>query len=168
MLAGQVGLVRHSEHWVGKVVEWCTNSTSHHVVVFISETECVSAEPPFVIVRDPASFHWLEVSRLDLTDAQRERIVASAKTMVGRPYNVAAIFCLLMSRLFSVPIPRWVVQWLERRPELDCSQLADIALMAGGLRLFGHDSVLVTPGFFEVYFRARGWLREQNVTTTVY
>lgn len=168
MLAGQIGLVRHSEHWVGKVVEWATDSTSHHVVVFISDTECVSAEPPFVILRDPASFHWLDVSHFELTDAQRNAIVASATSMVGRPYNVAAIVCLLASKLTSVPIPRWVVQWLERRPELDCSQLADIALMAGGLKLFGHDSVLVTPGFFEVYYRAMGWLKEQNVVGNAY
>jgi hypothetical protein len=167
MLAGQIGLVRHSEHWVGKTVEWATDSTACHVVVFVSETECVSAEPMLVRLRDPKTFHSLEVSRFDLTDDQAHAIVMKARSMVDRPYNVPAIICLLASKVFSVPIPRFVVKWLERNPGLDCSQLTDIALEAGGQTLFGHDSVLVVPGHFEAYYRAQGWLSEQQVVNPV-
>lgn len=167
MLAGQVGLVRHSQHWVGKIVEWATNSTSHHVVVFTSETECVSAEPMLVRLRDPKTFHSLEVSRFELTDDQVHAIVASALSMVHRPYNVPAIVSLLLSRVFSVPIPRFVVKWLERNPGLDCSQLTDIALEAAGIKLFGHDSVLVVPAHFETYYRAHEWLNDQQVANSV-
>jgi len=167
MLAGQIGLVRHSEHWVGKVVEWATDSTSHHVVLFVSETECVSAEPMLVRLRDPKTFHSLEVSRFDLTDDQVHAIVMAARSMIGKPYNVPAIVCLLISKLLSVPIPRFVVKWLDRNPGLDCSQACDIALQAGGIKLFDHDSVLVTPAFFEVYYRAHGWLNDQQVGNPV-
>ena len=167
MLAGQIGLVRHSEHWVGKTVEWATDSTACHVVVFVSETECVSAEPMLVRLGDPKTFHSLEVSRFDLTDDQVHAIVMSARGMINKPYNTAAIFCLLLSKLTSVPIPRVVVAWLERRPNLDCRQLTDMALLAGGLRLFPHDSVLVVPGHFEAYYRAQGWLSEQQVSNPV-
>lgn len=158
MLAGQIGLVRHSRGWVGEVVEWATDSTSHHVVVAIDDTFCVSADLPNVVVRAHREFHSLEWSRFDLTEEQRTRIVASALSMVGRPYNVPAIILLLLSRLTRVPIPRFAVRWLERRPEVDCSQLCDIALSAAGIDLFPHDSSLVVPAHFEAYFRSRGWL----------
>lgn len=158
MIAGQVGLVRHSKSWIGRTVEWATDSTSHHVVVAIGPDLCVSADLPRVIVRPHSEFHSLEWSDFDLTDEQRERVVASALSMVGRPYNVAAIILLLLSKLFSVPIPRFAVAWLERRPELDCSQLAHIAMRAGGLELFPHDASLTVPAHYEQIFQERGWL----------
>lgn len=158
MLAGQIGLVRHSKGWVGKIVEWATDSTSHHVVVAVSETACVSADLPRVVIRDISGFHSMEWSWFDLTDDQAHSIVMSARGMTGRPYNVPAIILLLMSKLFSVPIPRFAVRWLERNPGLDCSQLCHLALRAGGLELFPHDPSLTVPAHYEHYFRARGWL----------
>jgi len=158
VIAGQIGLVRNAAGFLGKAVEWATDSTSHHVVVAVSETECVSADIGGVILRHPAEFHSLEWSRFDLTDDQSDRIVNAAFGMLGRPYNVAAIILLLLSHLARVPIPRFAVKWLERRPELDCSQLSDLALTAGGIDLFTYESALVVPAHFETYFRAAGWL----------
>lgn len=157
---GQVGLVRHSRGWVGKVVEWCTDSTSHHVVVAVDETKCVSADFPKVVIRDQSDFHSLEWSRFALTEEQAQRITASALSMVNRPYNVPAILLLLMSKLSGVPIPRFAVAWLERNPEVDCSQLVHIAMRAGGLELFPHDASLTVPAHYEHFFRERGWLTQ--------
>jgi len=158
MLSGQIGLVRNSTSWVGKVVEWATDSTSHHVVVAIGPDLCVSADLPRVIIRGHREFHSMEWSDFDLTPEQQEAVVASALSMVGRPYNVPAIVLLLLSKLTSVPIPRFAVQWLERNPGLDCSQLAHIAMRAGGLELFPHDASLTVPAHYEHLFRERGWL----------
>lgn len=158
MLAGQVGLVRNARSWVGRTVEWATDSTSHHVVIAVNETDCVSADLPKVIVRPHREFHSMEWSGFDLTDEQRERVLASALSMVGRPYNVPAIILLLMSKLSGVPIPRFAVKWLESRPELDCSQLCHIAMEAGGLELFPHDASLTVPAHYEQLFLERGWL----------
>lgn len=158
MIVGQVGLVRYSRGWVGKVVEWATDSTSHHVVIAVNETDCVSADLPRVIVRPHSEFHSLEWSGYSLTEEQVQAITASALGMVGRGYNVAAIVLLLLSKLTSVPIPRFAVAWLERRPEVDCSQLVHLAYRAGGLELFPHDASLTVPAHYEQIFRERGWL----------
>lgn len=158
MIAGQVGLVRYSRGWVGKVVEWATNSTSHHVVIAIDGTQCVSADLPRVVVRPISGFHSMEFSRFDLTEEQVQAITASALSMVGRPYNVQAIILLLLSRLTRVPIPRFAVKWLENNQELDCSQLCHIATRAGGLELFPHDASLTVPAHYEHLFRERNWL----------
>lgn len=158
MLAGQVGLVRHSESWIGKTVEWATDSTSHHVVIAISEHLCVSADLPRVIIRPISEFHSMEWSQFVLTHEQVEAITDSALGMIGRPYNVPAIVLLLLSRLTRVPIPKFAVRWLERNPGLDCSQLCAIALRAGGIVLFPHEDALVVPAHFEECFREQGWL----------
>lgn len=158
MLAGQIGLVRHSRGLVGKVVEWATDSTSHHVVVAIGPDLCVSADLPKVIIRGHREFHSMEWSDFDLSTEQQEAIISSALSMVGRPYNVPAIVLLLISKLTRVPIPRFAVEWLERNPGLDCSQLAHIAMRAAGLELFPHDASLTVPAHYEHFFRERGWL----------
>lgn len=158
MIAGQVGLVRYSRGWVGKVVEWCTDSTSHHVVVAVDEELCVSADLPRVVIRPSNSFHSMEWSRFELTEEQVQAITAAAAGMVGRPYNVPAIILLLLSKLTSVPIPKFAVDWLNRRPHVDCSHLADVALAAGGLDLFLHDAALTVPAHFEHLFRERAWI----------
>lgn len=158
MLTGQVGLVRHADSWVGRIVEWATDSTSHHVVVAISETECVSADFPTVIIRDHSEFHSLEWSRFVLSEEQIKLVVGSALSMVGSPYNVPAITMLLLSKLTSVPIPKFAVRWLERNPGRDCSQLCHIALLAGGIELFPHDASLTVPAHYEHIFHERGWL----------
>lgn len=163
MLAGQVGLVRHSRGWVGKVVEWATDSTSHHVVIAVSETACVSADMPRVVIRDVSGFHSMEWSWFVLTDEQVQSITASALGMVGRPYNVPAIVLLLASKLSGLPIPRFAVNWLERNPGLDCSQLVHLAYRAGGIELFPHDASLTVPAHYEHFFRDRGWLDEQQL-----
>lgn len=158
MLAGQIGLVRHSRGVVGKIVEWATDSSSHHVVVAVGDSLCVSADLPRVILRGHREFHSMEWSDFELTPEQREGIVASALSMVGRPYNVPAIALLLASKVTGIPIPRFAVKWLERNPGLDCSQLAHIAMRAGGLELFPHDASLTVPAHYEELFRERGWL----------
>lgn len=160
MARGQIGLVRHAEGCAGKGVEWATDSTSHHVVVDIGYGLCVSAEPPRVVIRPTSSFHSLEWSQFNLSAAQLYAIVQSALSMVGRPYNMAVIFVLLLRKLTRVPVPRFVREWLNRRRNVDCSQLADIALTSGGIRLFPQDAALVTPADFEAYYRSMGWLND--------
>jgi hypothetical protein len=158
MMAGQVGLVRHSRGLLGKMVELATDSTSHHVVISIGGNLCVSADVPRVMIRGHHEFHSLEWSRFQMTPEQVHTITRFATSIVNRPYNVPAVVLLILSRLTRVPIPRFAVAWLERRPHLDCSQAADLALAAAGINLFPHDSALVVPAHFEHYFREQGWL----------
>lgn len=161
-MMGQVGLRMHSTGIIGKIIEWSTNSQSHHVVVHVGAGRCVSAEWPVARVRKTSDYPALVWSQFDLTQEQAERIALAACALVDRPYNVPVLFVHLASKL-GIKTPRFVTDWLKRRPALDCSQLSDIALSAGGIDLFGQDSLLVTPADFQVAFEARGWLDKATV-----
>lgn len=148
-LMGQVGLRQHATRPIGRIIEWATDSVTHHVVVHIGGGLCVSAERPVVRYRRVDEYPALVNSDFDLTDEQMITIARAAISMVGRKYNTAVIFVLLLHKLTGLPVPRWIVRWLERRPNTDCSQLADLALTAGGVDLFSQDSTLVTPADFQ-------------------
>lgn len=159
MLAGQVGLRRNATHGFGRIIEWVTNSSTHHTVIAINETQCVSAEQPRVVVIDIASYpEGLVWSQFELTDEQREAICFTARHMAGKRYNTAALVLIFISSLTRVPIPRFLVDWLNNRRAVDCSQLSDLSLVAGGIDLFPQSAALVTPADFEQYFVQRGWL----------
>jgi hypothetical protein len=150
-LRGQIGLRQHATDWIGRAIEWDTESITHHVVVHIGNGLCVSAERPRVIVRHISDYPGLVNSEFELTEEQRKSIVNAALAFVNppRPYNTAALVILGLSKLTGLRVPVWVRDWLKRRPNVDCSQLADLALQAGGISLFPHDPALVTPADFQ-------------------
>lgn len=162
MLTGQIGIRMHSKGIIGRIIEWCTDSQTHHVVVHVGAGRCVSAEFPKARIRKTSDYPALVWSQFDLTEVQSERIALAALTMCGRPYNVPVLFVHLAHKL-GIPTPRWVRDWLRDRPAVDCSQLSDIALSAGGIDLFSMDPALVTPADFQHVFQARGWLDKQSV-----
>ena len=161
-MMGQIGLRMHSTGIIGKIIEWSTNSQSHHVVVHVGDARCVSAEWPVARVRKTSDYPAMVWSQFDLTDEQARRIAVAACAMVGRPYNVPVLFVHLATKL-GIKTPQFVTDWLKRRPALDCSDLADRALTAGGIDLFRQDSTLVTPACFQHAFEARGWLDKTHV-----
>lgn len=148
-LRGQIGLEQHATDWIGRGIEWATESITHHVVVYVGNGQCVSAERPVVRLRDVSDYKVLVNSEFDLTEEQRKSIASAALAFVGKPYNTAALVILGLSKLTGLRVPVWVRDWLKRRPNVDCSQLADLALQAGGISLFPHDPALVTPADFQ-------------------
>jgi hypothetical protein len=158
MITGQIGLRMHGTTLVTKLIEWDTNSATHHVVVAISKTWCVSAEPGGVRLRRIDHYPELIWSHFGLTDAQIAKIIDAALASVGLPYNLAVFPVLLAHRLTHLPIPMMVVSWLSFRRNVDCSQMADDIYTAAGIHLFNHPPALVTPADFETYFREMGWL----------
>lgn len=161
-MMGQVGLRMHSTGIIGRIIEWSTNSQSHHVVVHVGDARCVSAEFPKARIRRTSHYPAMVWSQFDLTDEQAQRISLAACALVNRPYNVPVLFVHLAKK-FGIPTPQRIIDWIRDRPAMDCSQLSDIALSAGGVDLFAHDPALVTPADFEHYFRARGWLDKQTI-----
>lgn len=159
---GQVGIRMHSKGIIGRIIEWSTNSQSHHVVVHVGAGRCVSAEFPKARVRKTSDYPALVWSQFDLTDEQAQRIALAACALVNRPYNVPVLFVHLATKL-GIRTPRFVTDWLKRRPALDCSDLADRALTAGGIDLFSQEPTLVTPADFQHVFQARGWLDKATV-----
>jgi hypothetical protein len=153
---GQIGLRMHATDWLGKLIEWATDSQSHHVVVHIGGGLCVSAERPRVRLRKVSEYPALVNSDFTLTDEQVNAIVMSASSMIGRPYNTAVLVILGLHKVTGLPIPAWVRDWLKRRPNVDCSQLCDMALQAGGIYLFANDPALVTPADFQHVIEQQG------------
>ena len=93
--------------------------------------------------------------RLTPTDAQRERIVAAAKGMLGTPYGFLDDLAVglaqrrtraTLGKWVSVGRPPWWVRRIASRHTLICSQLVDAAWHDGGIDLYpGRLEGLVTP-----------------------
>jgi hypothetical protein len=159
-LTGQVGLRQHATDPIGRGIEWATDSVTHHVVVHIGGGLCVSAERPRVRLRKVSEYPALVNSDFALTDEQRKRIVSAALALTGRPYNTAVLVILGLHKITGWNVPKVVRLWLNRRPNVDCSDLANRALQAGGIHLFTQDTTLVTPADFQHA------LEQQRVHTT--
>ncbi len=159
---GQIGLRMHGTTLVTKLIEWDTNSSTHHVVVAISETWCVSAEPGGVRLRRIDHYPELIWSHFGLTDAQVAKIIDSALASVGLPYNLAVFPVLLAHRITGLPIPAWLASWLSFRRNVDCSQMADDIYTGADIHLFNHPPALVTPADFENYYDEMGWLNADH------
>lgn len=157
-LTGQIGLRRNSTGFIGKCIEWATNSTTHHVVVAVSETVCISAEPKGVRFRNISDYPHLDWSRFDHDGAARERIIDAAWTYRRRPYNFAIYIPLLWRRLTGAPVSPWLARWLAQRPNENCSQLAADIYRDAGFKLFDQSADIITPGDWERLFAARAWL----------
>lgn len=157
-LTGQIGVIRNGDSLIARLIEWFTHSHTCHVVVAWSETECVSAEPGGVLDRSNDAYTNIVWSRYALTDAQRAAIVAACKSSEKLPYNYAVYPSLIISRLAHLPVPHIVAAWLERRRNVDCSQLATQIYAAAGLKLFPKEPDVVTPGDFERLFQKDGFL----------
>ena len=161
MLTGQIGLRRHAGNFIGRAIEWATNSHTHHVVVAVSETVCISAEPGGARYRPISDYDYnggLVWSRFGLTTAQQDLIRDAAADYEGRPYNYAIYGPLLWQRVSGRKVDGWVAQWLSERPNENCSQLSDDIYTLAGFHLFPDIPELVTPGDFERLFESLGWL----------
>lgn len=160
-LTGQIGLRRNAGDFVGKAIEWATNSHTHHVVVAVSETECISAEPGGARYR-PISYYdngGLVWSHFGLTDTQVGLIRDAAAELEGRPYNYAIYPPLLWQRVTGHKVDGWVARLLSQLPNENCSQLADDIYTLAGFHLFPAIPEIVTPGDFERLFQSLGWLQ---------
>jgi hypothetical protein len=160
VLTGQIGLRRHGAGIIAKGIEWATYSHTHHVIVAISETQCVSAEPGGARIRDITDYPSVDWSDFPLTDLERANIVFHARGYADNrtPYNYAIYPPLLFQRLTGHKVDGWVAEWLSKRPNENCSQLCGDVYTAAGIHLFAEISEIVTPGDFERLFIARGWL----------
>lgn len=166
MITGQIGIRRHSTGFIGRCIEWATDSNTHHVVVAVSETHCVSAEPGGTRLRLISDYPHLDWSGFDLTDAQREAIVTLALDAAAAqtPYNYAIYPPLLWQRLIGHRVAAWVSDWLAARPNQNCSQSADDIYNAAGIHLFPDISQLVTPGDFERLYVRLGFFASMSRT----
>lgn len=157
-ITGQIGLRRFGTTPVARGIEWATDSHCHHVVVAVSPTMCVSAEPGGVRYRAISDYPHLDWSAFELTREQKQAISIAAYNYIGTKYNLAIYPPLLFQKLTGHKVDGWVARWLSKRPNENCSQLSDDIYNKAGIHLFPDIAELVTPGDFERLFIARGWL----------
>ena len=162
MLTGQIGLVRDGTSWVARGIEQVTGSRVFHVVVAVSETEAVGAEPHGA-KKHPIGFYPNTVwSHFKLDDEQIDDIVRWTLGHIGTPYNYlddAAIgFARILDRV-HLPSPTWLERFLADPSHLQCAQLADMAYEAAGITLFRDHRTpgAVFPGSFVPLWRDLGW-----------
>lgn len=161
-ITGQIGLLRNGTDLVARALQWGTRSDTYHVVVAISDTHCVSAEPGGSRYRPITDYPRIYWSSFDLTPAQRQIIADAAHTYVPRPYNYAIYPALFWQRITGHRVAAWVANWLAHRPNENCSQLSDDVYNRAGLHLFEDVAEIVTPGDFERLFYTYGFLRQDT------
>ena len=159
MRTGQIGLVPADKGWASGVVAWATQSSWTHVVVAVSETEVVSAEPGGTRYRPINYYPGTVWSKYPLRPSQRRRIARYARTRIGTPYAWWDYFAVGVALVFRARTPDWLASHVADTHTLLCSQLADLALQAGGVHVFFDErpAGAVTPASFAKVFIARGW-----------
>lgn len=148
-LAGQVGVVTKNPGWYGRLVQFFTGSPAFHCVTAISETECVSAETPIVLIRPISDFDGIQWTNVPFTSLEREATVRYVKDQVGKPYAYWDIFFLLIAMITRTHTPKWITTRLMDQRHWFCSELCDAGLIEGGQNLFGAlPMCAVTPADF--------------------
>lgn len=162
---GQVAVIPGADHWVTWAICKITGSHCGHMIICISETECVSAdaEADVVRVRPLTDFPTAAWSRFDLTTGQAGASASYALSQVGKPYAFLDDALIGFERVFRFRFPDWVRQRFEDDGQWQCAQLADACLAAANVNVF-HDGRMigdVFPGSYEAEFVKRGWYTEQ-------
>jgi cell wall-associated NlpC family hydrolase len=90
VLVGCYG-VSHGSGITGELIRHATESWAGHAFVYVGDGQIVQGEPPCARI-SPAASHPDAIwnAREQLTDAQREVIVARAHALIGCPYDYPA------------------------------------------------------------------------------
>lgn len=162
MIAGQVGLVPATPNWGSYVVVWATGSAYTHMVVAVSETHCVSAEPGGARLRPISDYPDTIWSRFELTPRQRHAIVRYANSKIDTPYGWIEYLATGLALVTKRATPNWLRRFIGREDRLICSQLSYLALKAGGVNpdMGRRPTLAVIPGDFGRYYVQQGWATE--------
>lgn len=152
-LTGQIGLRQGASRWsVAWWIEKITRSKTHHTVVIVDGTYCISAQPGGVAKVRIDSYPSLVYTKLPYRAGQGEKVATNALAMVGQQYNYAALLIIAASFITGLKTPERLAAYVSNNHRLDCSQLCDLAILQGtGARLFPEESGLIYPGLFEQF-----------------
>lgn len=165
-LTGQIGLRMNATGGIGWWIERITRSHTHHIVIAISETHVMSAEPHGARIRPMTDYPEIVWSQFDYTDVQRADMAFMAEALNNHPYNYAGFFLIGVEKVTGVTMPDRLAKAVSWTDRMMCSQMADFLLSKVGIDLFKFQSGMVSPGDFEHYFRERGWLSPAFQITT--
>jgi uncharacterized protein YycO len=107
-----------------------------HAFIVIYDDQIVEAEPGGARISSLSEYpaDTMEFSHWELTDKQREDVVAHAKSMVGTPYSAFDYFAIAAHRL-HLPMPG-LKRYMGTSTHAICSQLVDLCYQAAGLQIF--------------------------------
>ena len=166
---GQVAVIPGSSSFVTWAVCKITGSHCGHMVIKVSETDCVSADADANEVRlhpltDFPNALW---SRFELTDAQALASVGYAMAQVGKPYAYLDDALIGVERIFRFRFPDWVRRRFSDDGQWQCAQLSDACMAAAGVNVFKDGRMIgdVFPGSYEQAFVERGWYTEAYFQT---
>lgn len=157
---GQVGLTTEAKSFVQHMIEWVTRAQVHHVVIAISETECIGARPGGARIDKIDYRKDIIWSQFDLTPEQAQNCADWARVREGRPYSFINGFLIGVHCLFGIKFPDWITEQWSDDDSYHCSGFADSALTDGaGIDVFtdGRLHGAVAPVSWEKLFKRRGW-----------
>jgi hypothetical protein len=158
-LTAQIGLVPHPHTPFEYIIDWVTVSPVHHAVLAINETQCVSAEPGGVRIREISEYPDAYWSAYELTALERETIVAYGRSVIGRPYGWFADIAIGIAKLTKLDTPLWIQRYISSQKRTECAQLCDAAYNVAGRHIFrGIVPAAVFPGMFVPIFQKAGWM----------
>jgi hypothetical protein len=159
---GQIGLVRTKGFfaWLYCTV---TGSPTSHVVVGVSPTHNVGAEPGGVRVRPNSDYDRIVWSNYDLSLRQKYRIVRYVNDKKTMPYSYLTVLALALEVATGIPTPEWLERYLSSEYVFECAQLAYAAYLSAGVEeLLVEDSDRlpgrVRPDSYVPTFKKRGWI----------
>ena len=150
---GQVGLRQGARRWsVGWWIEKITRSHTHHTVLVLNGSYCVSAQPGGAKMVRIDSYPSLVYTDFAYQPGQAQAVADAATRMIGQQYNYAALAVIAGSFITGIPTPERVAAFVSNNHRLDCSQLCDLAILQGtGDRLFPQEPGLIWPGLYEQF-----------------
>lgn len=159
MLTGQVGICLDGTRGWPRIIQAVTRSRAHHVVVAVSETECLSAEPGGALIRPITYFGNAVWSQFPYTDLERMLIAGVGKSMDGHPYSAVAFVTVGLQFLTGQRLPAWLLRLVDAMPGAECAQLADRVLKFAGVDAFGGSRApgVLWPGAWEKLFLSHDW-----------
>jgi len=164
-LTGQIAIQTKPSDWVTQGIATVTNSDVFHVVIAISETECIGAQPGGAKILPIDYSPNLVWSKFDLTPQQAQACADWARAREHRPYSFINDALIGISCLFGITFPRFITKHFSNDKTYECAQLADAALTLGaGISVFDDSRPFGTvyPGSFEVLFKKYGWWTVSN------
>ena len=144
---GDFGVVK-TTGIIGRLIRVGTASRWNHAFIFVGPGLIVEANPTGVEYSPITKYPHVAWNRHDnLTDEQREVIVAEAIKQVGTPYafiDIAALFFRIIGLRFINPSHFW--KRFSVKNSWFCSELVAHCYRSSGLTLINKDDDLVTPG----------------------
>ena len=135
MLPGDFGVMATSG-WAARLIQIVTRSRVNHAILYLGNGWCIEGSPDgagYVRADAYPDTYW---SNMDLTDAQRDGIVAHGRSHLGAPYSWLDVAAIGFAHIFGRAVPPFIRRRLSLPNRLECAQLVDLSYLEAGVHLF--------------------------------